>query len=371
MDNPRFAKRLLILLFALSSVSVQSQPSISLEPIGQVVIPYNQMFKGTPIGGLSGLAYDSGSNIYYVISDDRSDLAVARFYSFTVALNEAGKLEEGGISFQSMQYLQMSDGQAYPKGRVDPEGIAFGNDSLIYISSEGVPEKQVTPFINAYKTSGEFIKSYAVPEAYWATDKSARSRHGVRRNLGFEGLAISPDGSKLYAATENALLQDGPAAGAKQGSPSRLIVYDVASGNVLYEYSYMVEQVYAKSSLLNAFAVNGLTDLLALDDGSLLTIERNYVAGQGNKITLYAINLEDATDIKGVSGMKELAEPPQPVEKQLVADLNDFNITIDNFEGLVLGPELDGGGRLLLMVSDNNFSRSQQTIFTAFRVAYR
>ncbi len=53
---------------------------------------------------------------------------------------------------------------------------------------------------------------------------------GIYGNLAFESLAISTDGKTLFAATENALAQDGAKASLEAGSPSRVIGFDIASG---------------------------------------------------------------------------------------------------------------------------------------------
>ena len=356
---------IVIASFLSSGTALSQSSSIQFEPLGQVSIPHNYQFKGTPVGGLSGLAYDPGSGTYYVISDDRSNLAEARFYSFCLELNMDGKLEKDGIRFENVHYLRTQQGNAYPEGEVDPEAIVFTSDSLIYISSEGVPGKNIPPFINAFTKTGSFVKEMKIPEAYRSADNS----RGVRNNLGFEGLTASPDETRLFAATENALLQDGPAADSDNESPSRIIIYDLPADSVMHEFVYMVDRVQYESAQKDLFAVNGITALLALDSkGNLLVLERNYVAGEGNRIALYAASTEGATDIKGVAGLQQLDTPLKPVGKELVTYLNDFDIAIDNFEGLILGPRLENGGRLLLMVSDNNFSKTQQTLFTAFSI---
>src|SRR5699024_7361949 len=104
--------------------------------------------------------------------------------------------------------------------------------------------------------------------------------------------------------------------------------------------------------------------------GQLLTLERNFVQGQGNRILLYQASTKGATDVKDVNSLKQLPQPQQPVAKWLIADLANYGITIDNFEGMVLGPKLESGGRLLLMASDDNFSSTQKTILTVFRIDY-
>lgn len=370
MPTSIFVRIFMVIAIAVSSnIAIAQSSSIHLELLGQASIPHNLNFKDTPIGGLSGLSYNPQTDAYFVISDDRSDLAKARFYSFRLELNAEHQLEKDGIHFENVHFLRTQEGTFYIEGGIDPEGIVFTSKGLLYISSEGVPGKNIAPFINAYNETGAFVEELFVPEAYRPAHASADVKQGVRNNLGFEGLTASPDGSKLYAGNENALWQDGPSADAKSESPSRLIIYDLPADSILHEFIYMVDRVHYESTQTDMFAVNGLTALLALDNiGSLLALERSFVAGQGNRIALYAINTQGATDIKGIADLQRYEESPQPVKKELVAYLNDYDITIDNFEGLTLGPGLDGGGRLLLMVSDNNFSETQQTLFTAFRI---
>lgn len=361
----------LLILFAASACTGQSQSSYQLELLGQTAIPYNQEFKQTPIGGLSGLTYDPESGLFYVVSDDRSELADGRFYSFRVELNEQGMFTDESIKWLDVHFMKNAEGSRYREGQLDPEGIALGPDSSMYISSEGDPTLNVAPFVNAYTKTGSFSHALTIPPAYWLPDQQNSPEQGVRINFGFEGLAITPDGNKLYAGTENALLQDGTVADSASGSPSRIIVYEVPSGKILNEYMYKVDAVYVASGDYSSFAVNGLTALVMLNnEGNMLSLDRNYVAGQGTNVSLYAVSTEGATDIKGTASMQKMDEQPQPVQKTLLANLSDFDITMDNFEGLVLGPELADGGRLLLIVSDNNFSSDQQTLFTAFKLKY-
>jgi hypothetical protein len=361
----------MLLTFIASACSAQtqsrSQSTIRLEPLGEVVIPYNYSFKDTPVGGLSGLTYNPATEKFYVVSDDRSELAAARAYSFNVQLNDKGKLDRDGLQMQEVIFLRTLGGELYKLGTVDPEGIAVGSDSVIYIASEGGRNNEEPPFINGYHRDGTFARAFKMPAAYWASGKEKRETQGVRTNLSFESLTLSPDGATLYAGTENALMQDGPAADSVSDSPSRIIEYDVASGDVMNEYRYDVGKVFTSSDERGPFAVNGLSDLMALNNnGRLLSLDRNYVEGQGNHILLYDFTTAGATDIREIPAMTQHDQSIQPVKKKLVADLSDYGISIDNFEGLTLGPELPDGGRLFLIVSDNNFSDAQQTIFTAF-----
>jgi hypothetical protein len=47
--------------------------STSFAYLGQVEVPWGFFFDGTTVGGLSAISYDPERQLYYVISDDRSD----------------------------------------------------------------------------------------------------------------------------------------------------------------------------------------------------------------------------------------------------------------------------------------------------------
>lgn len=101
-----------------ADTAIAQSSSIQLELMGQASIPHNQIFNDTPIGGLSGLSYDAKSDTYFVISDDRSDLAAARFYSFHLELNGDNRLESEGIQFENVHFLYTQGGAFYPEGEV-------------------------------------------------------------------------------------------------------------------------------------------------------------------------------------------------------------------------------------------------------------
>ena len=55
-----------------NGITKQAVAVNSLKYLGEYIVPYNQPFKGTTVGGLSGIDYDSLHQLYYLISDDRS-----------------------------------------------------------------------------------------------------------------------------------------------------------------------------------------------------------------------------------------------------------------------------------------------------------
>ena len=58
--------------------------------LGEVRWPHDKLFTDTPIGGLSSIDYDASSGLYYLVSDDRSTHAPARFYTARIDYDAAG-----------------------------------------------------------------------------------------------------------------------------------------------------------------------------------------------------------------------------------------------------------------------------------------
>src|SRR5207237_2953579 len=93
---------------------------------------------------------------------------------------------------------------------------------------------------------------------------------GVRNNLAFEPAAVAPNGRFFFTGTENALFQDGPAATVANGSPSRLLRYDLQTGRLDREYLYFTDPIAEPPAPASAFAVNGLVELLPLNNAFML-----------------------------------------------------------------------------------------------------
>ncbi|MDP0490347.1 MAG: esterase-like activity of phytase family protein [Verrucomicrobiota bacterium JB023] len=335
-----------------SGESSFERKSISdIELIGEVSFPTGYEYEGTEVGGLSGVAYDSENGVYYALSDDRSQINDARFYSLTIDLTD-GTLDEGDVVFTGVTKLLNSGGSPFAAGSVDPEGIAFSSEGTLFVASEGDANNLVNPFINEYALTGELLAELEVPSDFFPTEDNSS---GIRNNLAFESLTLSPDGCSLTAATENALYQDGPAASLTEESPARMIRYDLVEGGS-QQFTYPVGLIPDAPVPAGSFATNGLVELLALDDaGSYLALERAFSLGVGNTVKLFELNIERGNG---------------PVVKRELLDIEqDLGIVPDNLEALVFGPTLPDGRQSLLIVSDNNFNAAnQKTQFLAFAI---
>jgi hypothetical protein len=347
-----------------------SQPSSAveitgIEYIGQSVIPTGTIFQETPIGGLSGISYDETSQLYYAISDDRSEKAPARFYNFKIDLSQ-GVLKQGGVKPVLTTRLVDKDGKSFASGTIDSEGIAATKRATVFVSSEGDAAKLINPFIKEFSlSSGQEVSSLPVPDKFLP---SKDGRTGIRNNLAFESLTITPDNKYLFTATENALIQDGSEAKPGISTPSRILQYNLSTNQLEKEYLYRTEAIKPFINLTGKYA-QGLPDLHAIDnEGHFVSIERAFT-GLGFAISLFQVSLEGASDIHNVGSLLAVDQKNiKPVQKKLLLDLRKLDVSLDNIEGLTLGQTLPNGQKTLIVVSDNNFQKIQRTQFLAFKL---
>lgn len=84
------------------------------------------------------------------------------------------------------------------------------------------------------------------------------------------------------------MIQDGPTAGLEleQAGLVRGVKYDVATGEPVGEFVYIIDAVPEPPEPSDQFSVNGLVDLLALDDNStLLALEWVFAVGKGHTVS--------------------------------------------------------------------------------------
>jgi predicted extracellular nuclease len=337
------------------------QPIRRLAFLGEATLEYGLEFEQTTIGGLSALTFDSKTGSFYSLPDDPSKYDPTRIYGLSIDLGD-GQLDPGDVVVDSVLLLRDKNGDIFPTHAIDGEGLALSSGGGFFISSEGNVKRGIQPSLHELDASGNTIRTLALPQRY---ESDPREAHGVRHNLAFEALTLTPSGRWLYTGIENALVQDGPEADLDRPSPSRILQFDARTGEPVAEYLYSVGPVPEPPAEADGFRVNGLVELLALDDQHLLALERAFSAGAGNTVRLYRLDLTQATDISDLN-LSTNSSTIQPAAKTLLVDLADLGIEIDNIEGLTFGPTLSDGRETLLLISDNNFSAAQKTQILAF-----
>ena len=148
--SPRILLSIICCLFLLLSscandaISTTSQPSptnprtflnnLSVEFLDEYHI-LDETFNGTKVGGLSAIDYDSNRNIFYALSDDRSNFNPARFYELSIDLDESGVIPQiDDISLQNAISLTDENGETFGNGTVDPEGLNLSPRNTLFIS---------------------------------------------------------------------------------------------------------------------------------------------------------------------------------------------------------------------------------------------
>jgi len=356
---------LILIGFLFNNFASASSIIKSIEFIGQATLPTGLIFQKTEIGGLSGITYDVRNNLYYAISDDRGQKASPRFYTFTIDLSK-GKLTNNDVIPVGVTNLLNTSNQPFPPNTTDTEGIAITNQDTIFVSSEGDVDKLINPFIKEFAlASGKTISTLPIPDKFLP---DSQKQKGIRNNLAFESLTITPNQKFLFTATENALIQDGPAAKSGVGTSSRILEYNLLTKQPEREFLYQTEPVTPLFNPTGKFA-SGLPDLLALNNqGNFLSIERSFT-GLGFTVFLFEISLENATDIHNFDSIAKIdPDKIKLVEKKLLLDLRTLDVSLDNIEGLTLGAKLPDGQPSLILISDNNFNGLQQTQILAFKL---
>lgn len=318
------------------------------------------------LGGLSGLHYDRASATLYAISDlpRRFD---PRLYTFSVQLTDTALHVEPKAVFS----IHARDPAEHDTIKwLDAESITSNGHGAFFVGTEnGADRPDPPPRIRRMDAEGLLTDELALPEDFLAAPAGSAER-GPRSNRAFEGLALSPSGRWLTAGLESPLYQDGDDATFDHGAKVRLLRWDTTTFAEPAQYFYPLEPMDRPASGTPTGGNNGVSELVSLDDRRLWVLERGYVPlqeGPGpTTVRIFEVTLPDVP-----------APPQQPelLSKRLVLDLGDITSalepgaqTLDNLEGMTLGPELPSGDQSLLLVSDDNFRADQRTVFLAFRV---
>lgn len=279
---------------------------------------------------LSGLAWDPGERKLFAISD--------RDPTITVLVPRPGF---AGFDLAPSITVDI-DVQPW-----DAEALAIAGDRFLVIADETRSE------VFSVDRSGHGATRIALPFP------------GMRHNVGLEGIGYlaSRDGRYLFVVNEQALERDGERSTTARGTTVRILRRSLDGGDDL-EVAYVTDPVFAEGWP----ADNGVSDLAPLSPDRVLLIERGYVFGKGNAIRIYEVDLRTAQNVIGMAD----ARAAVPVRKRLVLDLAlvadgrcstppgpQRSRTLDNYEGLALGPTLGDGRRLLFMVSDDNLRAKQ------------
>ena len=367
-----------LLLLHTSAQHKYTQPTAphikQLKFLGEYDVPHNMNFKGTTIGGLSGLDYDAEHNIYYSISDDRSDHNPARYYTLKINVSQKGI---DTLVFVDVKPMLQPDGSVYPNKKQnpyktpDPEAMRYNpvTNQLVW-TSEGERDLGVfknvleNPAVTTITTSGKYIDTFPLPSQVIMH----KEEMGPRQNSVFEGIAFADDYKNAYISVEEPLYQDGPRADTEDVNPLiRILKYDLATKKNIAQYAYKLDPV-AHSGIPLGYKINGVSDILWAAKDKLLVLERSFSTGRmACTIKIFEADLSKASNIKDNLSLAQ-NKNFVPATKRLILNMDSLGRYIDNVEGMTFGPTLANGHKTLLTVVDNNFNIFEKTQFFLFEV---
>ncbi len=340
---------------------------LSVEFLGSYTLTDKQ-FKDTTVGGLSAITYDRKKDLYYAVSDDRSDRQPARFYTLKLQMDQNALKS---VEVQNVTTLTDENGQPFAKGTIDAEGITLSPLNSVFISSEGAVKEDIPPFIGEFDLqTGKLKRKLTLPESYLPDAKGIAQTRGIQDNRGFESLTLNAGAStapsaepfRLFSAIESPLVQDLEVP-SKESLLNRFLHYQII-GN---RSTLISEHAYPLDPKPTGAIDHGLSDFLSIDQGGhFLSLERSFGLS-GFRIKLFQVETGTASDTSLVETLR--GAKVKPARKELLQDLNQLGIRLDNLEGMTIGGRLPDGSHTIVLVSDDNFNNlGQITQFLLFRL---
>ena len=254
---------------------------------GEATLPAGAGFQGTVVGGLSSLTYDKARDVYYAISDDQGagftpNSTPARFYTLRIDLAD-GTLDPGDVTVVDVTTLRGPDGQPFPALSLDPEGLTLTRDDTLIVTSEGIPARDIAPFVREFDLSGQQVRELAVP-AYYAPSGGTR---GVRRTSASRQRRCRRTARICSSAPRTPLCRTGPPPRSTTGSPARLLRYHLKKPRLDREYVYQTDPVAEPDPGLHGQRTGRAA---APEQPFLLAMERSFSVGAGNTIRIYRVS---------------------------------------------------------------------------------
>ena len=333
--------------------------------------PQKAFPKTVAAGNYSGIAH-LHDDIYAVVSD-KSDSAL--YFNFRIQVNpKTGELEQvENLGFTERTDGTLNDGKPWlglEKG-FDHEAIVKVSDSTLVIASEGYCRLKEYPILPISADTAKVGYQQNLWESRWPTSD-------FYPNYNFESLAFDSVHQYLWTIPESTLRKDGQPATPQNGLANRLRLMRLDWGKMkedsnkeeyseqvsskkdsryMMTYAYQMDQpsTHKKADIY----VMGVSELCVLPDGQLLVLEREAFIpkikiGAFCKCKLYLINPLNSEEFS----MKENFSSDTPfLKKRLLTEwktgLSLSKRSFANYEGMCLGPMLEDGSQVVILLSDS------------------
>lgn len=333
--------------------------------------PQKAFPKTVAAGNYSGIAH-LHDDIYAVVSD-KSDSAL--YFNFRILVNpKTGELEQ----VENLGFIERTDGtlndgkpwQGQEKG-FDHEAIVKVSDSTLVIASEGYCRLKEFPILPTSADAAKVGYQQNLWESRWPSSD-------FYPNYNFESLAFDSVHQYLWTIPESTLRKDGQPATPQNGLANQLRLMRLNWGKMkedsnkeeyseqvsskkapryMTTYAYQMDQpsTHKKADIY----VMGVSELCVLPDGQLLVLEREAFIpkikiGAFCKCKLYLINPLNSEEFS----MKEKFSSDTPfLKKRLLTEwktgLSLSKRSFANYEGMCLGPMLEDGSQVVILLSDS------------------
>ena len=318
---------------------------------------YPQLQGSGTFGSISGLAPDPTTRQWVAVIDDREQTRVA-----WLNVTHGPK----GLDVAPVRMQALRAGPRIPERiatQSDLEAIVALPNGGFLMGEEGHRVSETgevwQPAILQVNSEAVVTGVIPYPKEFQIT---ADGLTGVRDNQGFESLTITPRG-RVIAGLEQPLIQDGSVT-FDRGAPGRLIEFE-RSGSTFKpkrQWRYMISPTPRIENFDDTCSdgENGLVELLALSETTLISMERACLITKDRQFTANAVRLY-SVELIGPDARKRLLLDFESVAPRLSSALT----RLENFEGMAFGPVVNGVPTLLV-VSDDNFRKTQKTAFLLF-----
>ena len=333
--------------------------------------PQKAFPKAVAAGNYSGIAH-LHDDIYAVVSD-KSDSAL--YFNFRILVNpKTGELEQvENLGFTERTDGTLNDGklwQGKEKG-FDHEAIVKVSDSTLVIASEGYCRLKEYPILHTSADAAKVGYQQNLWESRWPSSD-------FYPNYNFESLAFDSVRQYLWTIPESTLRKDGQPATPQNGLANQLRLMRFDWGKMkenrnkeeyseqvsrkkdsryMTPYAYQMDQpsTHKKADIY----VMGVSELCALPDGQLLVLEREVFIpkikiGAFCKCKLYLIN---PLNSDGFSMEEKFSADTPFLKKRLLTEwktgLSLSKRSFANYEGMCLGPKLEDGSQVVILLSDS------------------
>ena len=357
---------IIVVALAVSACGSKAPPAFFKNPhplltwLGEFTRPagstYPHLADSSKFGSISGVAPDEKRGQWIVVIDDREQSRVAWLNvgfgakGLEIAPVRMQALGAGpGVVARRVIEADLESIVALPNGTFVAQEEGHGNPAaglwqpaLLQMTHDAVVTR-VIEFPREFQITGD-------------------GKSGLRANQGFEGLTVTPRGH-LIAGLEQPLIQDGRVT-FDRGGQGWLVEFE-PSGSTFRPAERWRYQISPTPRVENFDNVctdgeNGLVELLALSDTTLISMERACLVTNDKQFTANTVQLFSVELVDGNARKKLLLD-----FDNITSRLSSALTRLENFEALTFGPIVNGTPTLLI-ASDDNFRKTQKTAFLLF-----